>query len=436
MFQPFSFYRQNAGLKLFLIKCGHGLTTLIIFPNNYVMLFDCNLQEESDYNNKDEILSFFDKVIPKRIKKDGSSYQPIDLFVNSHRDLDHIRGLKSINERFPISAIWDSGCEGTNTDNDEYVYYTELLSKLKKQNPNNVEIPIPSSSIYKTIDGVNMYCLNSSKHNLEDTCSDDESLEQHRKSIVLLLSYANRKVLLTGDSDFYIWNKYITQKYSDIYKNSTLLVASHHGSRSFFSSSEDDCIDENYLRFVGLISPVVTLISCADYNYKDYHLPNKEALEIYQSITSNKQVYSTHEHGTFFCRIDSSGNFSVTPESFISTKFLRDKRFEIVCTTKDGLHINSGDEVSINNKLYFSLKGYGQVLNINDHPTVVWQVCNSGEGEDCTHHEIYFKNKNENGKLTEFERDLSYKGTHLLRCTVNNTKKSFKQTVVFVVHGV
>ena len=107
-----------------------------------------------------------------------------------------------------------------------------------------------------------------------------------------------------------------------------------------------------------------------------------------------------------------------------------------MCTTGKGIRVNSGDEVLTNNKLYFSLKGYGQVLNVNDHPTIIWQVCNSGEMLDFTHHEIYLKNKNEKGKTTEFERDLSYKGTHLLRCTVKNTKKSFKQTVVFVVHGV
>lgn len=103
---------------------------LIIFPNDKVMLFDCNVTEEKE----EEIIRFLDRCIPRKydIAK-GEFVKEIDIFVNSHRDLDHLRGLKKINEKFKIKSIWDSGQTGANTDNDDYNYYMYLRRELKKK---------------------------------------------------------------------------------------------------------------------------------------------------------------------------------------------------------------------------------------------------------------------------------------------------------------
>lgn len=38
MKEPFSFYGTEESLRFFLVDCGSGLTHLIIFPDNTVML--------------------------------------------------------------------------------------------------------------------------------------------------------------------------------------------------------------------------------------------------------------------------------------------------------------------------------------------------------------------------------------------------------------
>ena len=104
MKEPLSFYKANDGIKFYLVNCGSGLTHLIVFPDDTVMLFDCNLIDDAEHpnRNKDYILNFFKNVIPKKIDEYGNTFQPIDIFVNSHRDTDHLKGLKDINSVFPI----------------------------------------------------------------------------------------------------------------------------------------------------------------------------------------------------------------------------------------------------------------------------------------------------------------------------------------------
>ena len=96
MKEPLSFYKANDGIKFYLVNCGSGLTHLIVFPDDTVMLFDCNLIDDAKHpnRNKDYILNFFKNVIPKKIDEYGNTFQPIDIFVNSHRDTDHLKGLK------------------------------------------------------------------------------------------------------------------------------------------------------------------------------------------------------------------------------------------------------------------------------------------------------------------------------------------------------
>ena len=123
MLEPVKFYESEKDLKFYLIDCDSGLMHLIIFPDDTVMLFDCNVTED----NGDKILLFLSKVIPEKDEK-----QEIDIFVNSHRDQDHLRGLKEINATYKIKSIWDSGQSGANIDNSDYKYYMYLKRKLKR----------------------------------------------------------------------------------------------------------------------------------------------------------------------------------------------------------------------------------------------------------------------------------------------------------------
>ena len=74
-----------------------------------------------------------------------------------------MRGLKDINERFPIKAIWDSGQSGANVENEDYKYYMRLRNYLKNKNQNNLVVPEPSNRAFRTYDGADVYVLSSTR---------------------------------------------------------------------------------------------------------------------------------------------------------------------------------------------------------------------------------------------------------------------------------
>ena len=447
MKEPFSFYGTEEGLKFFLVDCGSGLTHLIIFPDDTVMLFDCNLvnDEEHSRRGKQSILDLFSKVIPLKNKTGLKQEQCIDIFVNSHRDTDHLKGLKDVNERFPIKSIWDSGQQGANTDDADYQYYMRLRNNLKNQNKANLVVPTPSDGVFKSYGDTDVYVLSSANDFVSEGnhyLSEAADKIQHTNCMVLLLKFAGRKMLLTGDSDWKAWKENIVPNFKNAivnFKNSDILIASHHGSRTFFTSEEE--VDEakhpdtTYTESIRLIKPKVTLISCAEYEYKGYHLPNKEAMRLYKEYTSNGQVYTTNNEGTFCGRIDREGNFSVTPWQFRNIGGKTDKRIFVKCITDTGEELKNGFAYPVGHRLKFVVLGTGEVLDSRDNPKVYWQVCNAGYGAYSHHHEIYYKGTYEDYGKFKFVRDLSYVGTHLLRCKVINSKKGFYQTVIFVVHG-
>ena len=439
--EPISFYNNKKPLLFYLIDCGSGLTHLIIFPDETVMLFDCNLIEDNSASggmNTEKIIDFFKRVIPYKYNEKHEKYQSIDIFVNSHRDTDHLKGLKEINAEFPIQSIWDSGCTGENPDNDDYKYYMGLRRRV-----DSTKEPTPSNAVIADFGGAKVYCLSDAKDFRED-CSvesfSNTDKKQHTECMVLLITYAERKMLLTGDSGWEAWRDKIVPNFKGkvvSYENTDILIASHHGSRSFFTGAETIDIESNpdntYIDHIKQISPKITLISCGNYDYKDYHLPNKEAMKLYKENTANEQVYTTNELGTFCGRIDSDGCFSVTPICF-QNSFIQ--RIRISCTDEKGNIIKNNSVCSVGKTLLFKVLNNTETFMTSDAKlTVKWQVCNSGKDSDIEHHEIYSKEKDEPEDNFSFKRELSFVGTHLLRCTVKSSKKG-TQTAIFVVHGV
>ena len=143
---------------------------------------------------------------------------------------------------------------------------------------------------------------------------------------------------------------------------------------------------------------------------------------------------TTNKYGTLFGRIDSKGNFSVTPERFCESNSGINKLGLICNSSKDGW-VNNKAELTVNQGLTFKLIDMGKILSEPDEISVIWEVCNAGEGLDDKHHEIYYKQEDDIGGKYSFYRDLSFRGTHLLRCRVKNKRKKYDQTMIFVIHG-
>lgn len=442
--KPLGYYTDDSSLHFHVLNVGEGLMILIVFPNNQIMLFDCNVTDD----NEDEIINYLTSNIPARIDSDTKkARQVIDVFVNSHRDEDHYRGLKKVNSKFPILSIWDSGQTGATTKSADYDYYMGLRRRLKDKDYNNLKVLVPTDIPIASFNGVDIYCF-AGKEDFEQGYDNSIAIFeaatkiQHTNSIVLKISYGGTSLLLTGDSDWKSWKEKIVPTFGNEVC-SQILIASHHGSRSFFTDETNETIDiqknpdTTYLNAIELINPDITLISCGKYNV--YHHPNKEAKALYQKYSKNNQVYATKDYGHLLGYINSDGNYTVVPSRFHESRSASHSfGMQIECTymhNGETAMVSSGCYLPVGGKLKFKLKTTGGIIDPIQKVNVWWEVSNGGINPDSTHQEIYYKGKSESDELFSFSRDLSYVGTHLLRCYfVNSPKGSI--TKIFVVNGV
>lgn len=442
--KPLGYYTDSTSLRFHMLNVGEGLMVLIIFPNNQVMLFDCNVTDD----NESAILDYLSTNIPFRTNlATGNAEQFIDVFVNSHRDEDHYRGLKKINAKYPIQSIWDSGQTGATTQSPDYEYYMGLRRRLKEKDENNLKVLVPTETPVATLDGVEIFCF-AGKEEFQSgfdngiTVFKAAAKIQHTNSVVLKIAYGGTALLLTGDSDWKSWKEKIVPNFKEMVK-SNVLIASHHGSRSFFTDEANETIDveknpENtYLESIEYIDPDITLISCG--KYETYHHPNKEAKDLYSKYSNYGQVYSTNDYGHLLGFISSNGNYTVVPARFYEDRTAAHSlSASIECTySQNGEEksVLNGSELCVGGVLFFKLKTSGGIIEPFDKVSVIWEVSNGGIGSDSSHQEIYFKGRNEGNDMRTFSRELSYRGTHLLRCKIKNAKKG-EITRIFKVVGI
>lgn len=451
--KPIGYYANEKDSPLFfhMLNVGEGLMILIIFPDKTTMLYDCNVRQE----DKDRIIEYLGKYIPDRYDPvEEKKKQWIDIFVNSHRDLDHYRGLKEINVIYKIKSIWDSGQTGETTQDADYQYYMRLRrSLIDEYGDNSVLVPVPSKIPVASYGSADIYCLCSSQEFKEEPLIQNfsniilaEAKIQHTNSVVLSIRYSGKSILVASDSDWKAWKEKIVPNFknSDLLRTN-ILVASHHGSRSFFTDEEEnDCIDpeENptttYIESICHIEPSITLISCGEYDQS--HHPNTEAVKIYKKHTANEQVYTTNEKETFIGFINACGNWTIVPSRF-RNKSNCEPSFDITCIAKYNGNQDcksSGSNFLIGTNLEFSIIAHGGLLDPTGSIETWWEVSNGSVNNDHEHQEIYYKSKNEDERDERFKfcREVRYEGKHLLRCGVKNRKKGFDVTKIFIVNGV
>jgi beta-lactamase superfamily II metal-dependent hydrolase len=96
------------------MNVGQGNMVLCQLDDGKRLFYDCNVTSE----NASDVLAYLGRVI--------GLGTPIDIFVKSHRDADHMRGVKRVHARFPIKKVGDSGVTGNTPDSTEYREYMDL----------------------------------------------------------------------------------------------------------------------------------------------------------------------------------------------------------------------------------------------------------------------------------------------------------------------
>lgn len=256
------------------INVGHGNMTLILTASRHQILYDCNLTSE----NEGEVLGYLSRAMA------GARY--INTFVNSHRDADHMRGVKTIHQHFPILSVLDSGVVGTSPDCDEYRDYMDLRR--------TVGYDVAKAWTYYTYGATVIRTMNGANAALAD--------DANAQSIVLKVENrgtGTASALLTGDSDASVWKNSILPMYGDEV-HSSVLLGSHHGSLTFF----DDPANERYYYIDHLkrIAPTLTVLSVGP-NVHGH--PEPKALDFYRSNSSGTTAGVT---GLRLLRTDEVGN--------------------------------------------------------------------------------------------------------------------------------
>jgi len=271
------------------IDVGQGNMVLLECANGTRFVFDCNITGE----NESRVLPYIEKVIGR-----GS---PVRAFICSHRDADHIRGIKKLHARFPLGAIWDSGHPGTTTDSPEYREYMDLRRRI--------------GGIEKHKKTYEQY----GRTRLRYLSAKDDRLDKNANAqgIVLKVEQTsgdqNRvlgSTILPGDSDAETWRYAIMKDYATAELNTGVLMASHHGSRTFFYDPADT--QYYYEHHADAISPDITVVSVGP-NAHDH--PDGKALDLYKkhSSGSNKgnKIFRTDKKGTMMLTLKRDGGWSI-----------------------------------------------------------------------------------------------------------------------------
>lgn len=257
------------------LNVGQGNMAIGIFPDGKILAYDCNITNE----NESAVFAYLAKIMPKK---------SIDVFVNSHRDADHMRGIKKLHAKYPIGALWDSGVSA-NTETPEYTEYMDFRRGVlytEEVAPNRNWTAHPSVKI-----------INGKRDGLDDPNS---------QSIVLHIDYNGSSLLLAGDTSASTWRDYIIPELGQAVK-SLVLYASHHGSFSFFNEDREN--DEDYTHHLASINPAIAIISVSPTNPHGH--PDDDALTHYENhcygANNGQKIFRTDEHGNMKVELHGQG---------------------------------------------------------------------------------------------------------------------------------
>ena len=168
---------------------------------------DCNICDD----NEDRVLGELRRLIPAGAQ--------INAFINTHRDADHLRGIRRLDSAFPIERVWDSGAVGSTPDSSEYTEYM----RIRRSRENGI---LPTGHTVALGHTTRIRVLHGATEESPDDCN--------RESVVFKIEHGGNSVLFPGDCDTVTWKRIV--KTNPGYLRSDVLLAPHHGA--------DNCLED------------------------------------------------------------------------------------------------------------------------------------------------------------------------------------------------
>lgn len=299
-------------LRAIFFYVGQGESTLLIVPDGQVghqyILVDANFDEKEN----GDIINLLNQLENNSL-----------IFVNTHPHNDHLRGVSNIKD--VIKEIWHSGHIPSKKYGEYFQELNDVITKVGENNSfylrgsgdlnvlhkNRDEV----SKIVKKIGDVDFQVFAPAKYVSDDIGEEDPEIRRariHEQCGIIAFSYHENRILLTGDSDKTAWKEYITDYHGENLK-STLLSASHHGSRSFFKDGSDDV--EIYEDHIKIISPGYLVISAPKKCDSPHGHPHEDAMAIYKKYIDEENIfYLGNNEKSLIVDVDANGILNINYE--------------------------------------------------------------------------------------------------------------------------
>jgi len=445
-------------IKFHFLNVGHGDTTIVDLPDDYLMVVDFNRSNELDEDTAKELSNVYEINFSElKDKKDGyykyiSKYYDIPLddpliyleenikkkdifrYVQTHPDVDHLSGFKALINNFEITNFWDTDHKNivktdfTNeSDREDWECYLEYRKYKKKVFYRSSKEIITESNLYP----YKIYAFHPTKESLK--IGDlHENPNPNYFSYLILIDYCGFKTVLGGDvtqnywKDLWQWlDKYKSIK--ELFKDIYVLKASHHGRKSGRCGWEENGIYNR--EFLNWMDPEYVIISIGK------KPENCDATEWYRKRPGkyNRSVLTTRWYGTICISYDGSIPFN-EERIILETRFDRKDKSEHIeelklsfikseYKFKIGAKISAKsdgpfrEEYKSNGRALIKnicLKFYIKKTNIKIPYEVKWRVVNTGE-EARIAEDLRGKIEDGRSDKTKIEH-TKYKGTHYMDC--------------------
>ncbi|MEN6338895.1 MAG: ComEC/Rec2 family competence protein [Clostridiaceae bacterium] len=251
----------ETGLVVTFLDVGQGDCIFLRSPSGNTLLVDGGPESASQ-----TVLDFLD----------SQGVVGLDVVIASHLHADHIGGLISVIDTYPVGVFYDPPF-----DAESETYY-QLLDAL---NENNVTVLSPlasSNSLIDWDDDVEIRIL--SPYGIDYGKVDDFN----DTSYILRVTYQNTSLLLTGDAT-QVAEKLALKALPNSYFQADVLKVGHHGSS-----------DSTGTKFLDTVNPSIAIISCGVNN--EYGHPDQALLD--RLTERNITVYRTDQDGTITLLLD------------------------------------------------------------------------------------------------------------------------------------
>jgi len=302
--------------RIHFLNVGHGDCTVIKHPSGRITVIDTSNAEEVDKAVIDRKLGIDvrKQLIYRQYRESGLSErralakagvtleltnpvefikkaypgQSIFRYIQTHPEMDHMRGLEAIRDRIGITNFWDTknhrNCSTSESDRADWEAYQQLRTSDKVKHFTRGDRRIYFGADDEAGNGVgdSLEILSPSDALLKDCDSGEDAGDWNNMSFVIRLTHGPITAIFGGDAGTRAWND-ILATYPDKLKCS-ILKASHHGRESGYVPHALDAM-----------KPFISALSIGE----DCE---HEAYEQYKSYS--KHVWSTYERGDITLTLD------------------------------------------------------------------------------------------------------------------------------------